>query len=189
MEKSIEIQRIPSSPDPFRRILLEHNRRYPRWQVEDVYKLIHQAAKGSEHAVKNVSAVQKWMEQELATMGEGPEESVTDPIRPDNLILRIHLRPYVAKGGDPQVLVNAFITTANQFVGTRDELERYWASAEQLAMEEKLPVKPEKMNEFFTEARKAGFPAYEHSLIYEDLYRPAYRVIGLELVPGLHLPK
>jgi len=189
MEKPTEISHDPSAPDLFRRILLEHNRKYPRWQAEDVYKLILQAAMGSEHAVKDIAAVQKWMERELATMGDGPEEPLTDPIRPDKRILRIHLRPYVAKGGDPQRLMEAFITTANQFTGIPDDLERYWATARQLAFEGTLQINPEKMEEFFNEARKQGFPAHEHSVIFEDLYRPAYRIVAMELVASLHLPK
>jgi len=188
MEKSIITQKIPSFSDPFRSILLEHNRRYPQWQIEDIYKLIHQAAMGSEHAVRNIPAVQEWMERELAILGEGPEEPLVDPIRPDRCILRIHLRPYVRIDGDPQALVEAFITSANQFKGSTDDLENFWATARLMAVERKLPVKPTEMDDLFDEAKKEGFPAHEHSRIFEELYRPAYRVIAAELVESLDLP-
>jgi len=187
MEKSTVPQNIPFFSDPFRFILLDHNQRYPHWQMEDIYKMIHQAALGSEHAVKNIPAVQNWMERELAIMGEGPEEPLLDPIRPDRSILRIHLRPYVGMHGDPRALVEAFISTANRFKGSIDDLENFWATARQMAVERKLPVKPTEMDSLFDKAKKEGFPAHEHSSIFEKLYRPAYRVVAAEFVASLHL--
>ena len=173
--------------DAFRRILLDHHERYPRWGVEDVYKLIHQAAMGSEHAVKNTLAVHDWMERELATMREGPKEPLMDPIRPDARIVRIHLRPYIARGGSAFALVEAFIATANNFKGSMKDLDSYWASARQMAFEGDLPFDPEKMDKFFAKAHKTNFEAHEHSAVYEKLYRPAYRVIMKDLLPSLRL--
>lgn len=173
--------------EAFRRILLEHHERYPRWGVEDVYKLIHQAAMGSEHAVKNTLAVHDWMERELATMGEGPKEPLMDPICPDGSIVRIHLRPYIARGGSAFALVEAFIATANNFKGSMKDMDIYWASARQMAVDGDLPFDPEKMDKFVSKAHKANFEAHEHSAVYEKLYRPAYRIIWKELLPSLRL--
>jgi hypothetical protein len=173
--------------DAFRRILLDHHERYPRWAVEDVYKLIHQAAMGSEHAVKNTLAVHDWMERELASMGAGPTEPLMDPIRPDGRIVRIHLRPYIARSGSAFALVEAFIATANNFKGSIKDLDFYWATARQMAVDGDLPFDPQKMDKFFAKAHKANSEAHEHSAVYEKLYCPAYRVIWKELLPNLRL--
>ena len=53
-------------------ILLDHQKRYPLWQIKDVYKLLHQAAMGSEHAVQDEDGVRSWMERELKEMEEVP---------------------------------------------------------------------------------------------------------------------
>jgi hypothetical protein len=39
-----------------RDILIEHARRYPCWELDDVYKLIHQGAMGSKHEVASSSS-------------------------------------------------------------------------------------------------------------------------------------
>ena len=76
-----------------RRMLLDHNRRYPHCGVEDLYKLLHQAAMGSEHAAPEESIARSWLEQELSQLGPGPAEPIVDPIRPDGEVVRVHLRP------------------------------------------------------------------------------------------------
>ncbi|HZW04755.1 MAG TPA: hypothetical protein VFF68_12555, partial [Anaerolineaceae bacterium] len=67
----------------FEEILRAHHARYPRMQIQDEYKLIHQAALGSEHAVDSPEMARKWLIQEAAAMGNGPDEPVFDPISDD----------------------------------------------------------------------------------------------------------
>jgi len=86
-------------------------------QIQDVYKLLHQAAMGSEHAVSNPESARGWLIRELAEMGEGVPEPLIDPISPDDEIVRVHMRPYVAAGYDPDLLLDAFIRTANEYRG------------------------------------------------------------------------
>lgn len=45
----------------FRQIVLANLSRYPRMQIADLYKLCHQAALGSEHALKDERAVREWL--------------------------------------------------------------------------------------------------------------------------------
>ena len=51
---------------PFQHIILEHASRYPWWMTSDLYKLIHQAALGSGHAVTNPAEAPARLEQDLA---------------------------------------------------------------------------------------------------------------------------
>jgi hypothetical protein len=122
------------------------------------------------------------MTRELAEMGDGIAEPLIDPISHNGEIVRFHLRPYVAAGHDPMLLLDAFIRTANEHHGNSQFLEQYWQGA--VAMNH-FPVF--EMDEFFQGLKDKGFPAVHHSAEYERLYRPAYRVISLALCPELRL--
>ena len=100
------------------RLLRRHLARYPEMQLPDFYKLVHQASMGSEHAVTDERRARSCLEQELARIGEGPEEPMLDPIRPDGAVLRVHLRPYLASGADPDRLLEAFVRTAGEVAGS-----------------------------------------------------------------------
>jgi hypothetical protein len=153
-------------------VLRAHLVRYPFMQIQDVYKLMHQAALGSEHAISSADGARQWLQRELAEMDSGPEESLIDPISPDGQIVRVHLRPFVAQGGDPEMLLNAFIRTANEFHGSQQVLNEYWNAAVELRH-----FPSSEMNEFIESMRVKKYPAMHHSADYERLYRPAYRVI------------
>jgi hypothetical protein len=60
-------------------ILQDHITRYPRMQIQDLYKLLHQAALGSEHAVLDPESAWLWLARELGKMGDGIMESRSIP--------------------------------------------------------------------------------------------------------------
>jgi hypothetical protein len=161
----------------FRRILADHATRYPALEIQDLYKLVHQAAMGGEHAVGDVAAARRWLERELSSLGDGPAEPVADILSPDGRIARVHLRPYVAAGGDPLALLAAFIRTAHEHKGAQSRLRRYWAWAERMAQAGELPLSESALAHFFARKEREGFPAAHHSAAYAAAYRPAYRVI------------
>jgi hypothetical protein len=164
------------------KVVRDHIARYPALQIQDLYKLLHQAAMGSEHAVSDRGAVERWLTRELAEMGEGIPELLIDPISHDGGIVRIHLRPYVAAGHDPMMLLDAFIRTANEYHGDAHFLEKYWQDAVAMNI---FPIS--ETEEFFRESKDKYFPAVHHSAEYERLYKPAYRVVSLSLCPEMQL--
>ena len=161
----------------FWRILVNQANRYPRLEARDLYKLAHQAALGSEHALTDVAGVRRWLEMELAEMGLGPAEPLLDPISADGGIVRLHLRPFVAEGGDPSALLDAFVRTAQEFHGSVETLRRYLRYAVKIDLGGNLPFTVEAMVHFFAHMETLGFPAAHHSDQYERAYRPAYRVV------------
>jgi hypothetical protein len=168
---------------PIETILLVHLARYPAMQLADMYKLIHQAALGSEHAIRDPESARNWLTRELAGMGDGCRatsrqdipEPLTDPLSDETGIVRIHLRPYIASGSDPDKLLEAFIRTANEFLGSTQTLENYWEVAARLSH---FPAAG--MITFIQSMRTQNYPAVHHSTEYERLYCPAYRVIKKE---------
>ena len=161
----------------FKEILQEHLLRYPAIQIQDVYKLIHQASMGSEHAISGVAGAREWMERELSEMGTGPDEPVVDPISADGQIVRVHLRPYVLQGGDTEALLNAFIRTANEFRGDLQLLDGYWKTAMDMQH-----FSPAQMKSFIESMQTQNYPAVHHSPEFENLYRPAYRVVWRKFI-------
>jgi hypothetical protein len=163
-------------------ILLDHQRRYPLWQIKDVYKLLHQAAMGSEHAVQDESSVNAWMERELKEMKEGPDEPLIDILSPDGAIVRVHLRPYITKGNDPEKLLRAFIQTAREYCSSWSRLAQFLQVAVEMTSMGALHFNQRDMTHFFDTMQYLNYPAQHHSAEYETAYRPAYRVIDRPLL-------
>lgn len=175
----------PANPAiEWERLIRAHLHRYPLMEPADLYKLLHQAALGSEHAVRDTSSARDWMENELVTMGPGPAEPLVDSLRADGSMVRIHLRPFTAAGGDPEALLMAFIGTAAR-PGDSEDLRRAGEVAVQLARARALPWPDSTLTALFAGLAAKGYPAVHHSEVFVEHYRPAYRVVAGELLRGV----
>ena len=166
-----------------RDILMDHARRYPLWELDDVYKLVHQGALGSEHAVSDEVRARAWLVCELAELGPGPDEPLVDPISPNGAIVRVHLRPYVRLGLDPERLLQAFLQTAREFRGSPEEIERQFVEVVHLVREARLAFQERDIFDFLSRTARTGFAAVPHSAAYAAEYRPAYRVVARDALP------
>ena len=166
-----------------RSILIDHARRYPQWKLDDLYKLIHQAAMGSEHSLRDETSARDWLKQELAQLGLGREEPLLDPISPDGRIVRVQLRPFALLQLPQEQLLQAFIHTAREFSPSTERLSEYCALAIQLAQAGMLPFNCGRIANYVARMRTSGFPAVHHSARYQQIYQPAYRVVLLYLLP------
>ena len=166
-----------------KRILLGHVQRYPGLRPQDLYKLLYQAAMGCEHAVQDVAEARTWLEREVRRLHEGPQEPTVDPIAPDGRIVRINVRPYLAKRGDLDRLFAAFIQTAAEFMGSLDVLQRYLSHTEEMEVAGELPFSSNTLKGFFAKREAEGFPAVHHSDAYRRSYRPAYRIVCYDFLP------
>jgi hypothetical protein len=108
-----------------------------------------------------------------------------DHLSPDGKLVRINLRPFLKKGYDPNLLLDAFIRTANNYKGSIKNFKLFWKAAKELAKTKKFTFTAEEMNNFYEEQSKKGFPAIHHSTEYEAEYKPAYRVVDLKYLPFL----
>jgi hypothetical protein len=157
--------------------LRDHLRRYPALQIPDLYKLIHQASFGSEHALANPERARAWLAQEAAEMGPGPDEPLLDPLSDE--IVRVHLRPYQAAGGAWEPLFAAFARTANEYRGSAQVFEQSWQAVGRLS-----PFTAADLDAYARVRAGQGYPAVHHSDAYVELYRPAYRVVWNQLLPA-----
>ena len=172
--------------EAWQRILLEQAAQRPQWQLQDLYKLAFQAALGSEHAAPGEAAARRWLEDEIAMLGAGPEDLPIEGISPDGRLVRVNLWPYFAVGGDMEGVLQAFLRTAAAWRGTRQVLQQYTAWAVELAAGGGLAFSAEEMHSFFDKLAEAGYPAAHHSAIYREEYQPAYRVVMRSYLPPIH---
>jgi hypothetical protein len=112
---------------------------------------------------------------------------VVDPISPDGRIVRVHLRPYLAAGGDTDGLLAAFVRTAQEYHGTLEQLQRFWNYAVALAAAGQFPLSADPLTTFWEQMGAQGYAAVHHSAGYGRTYHPAYRVVLRELLPGFHV--
>jgi hypothetical protein len=176
----------PARDDPFRRIVLDHARRYPLWDVDDAYKLVHQAAMGPGHAVPDVDAARDHLEHEVAGLGAVPGHPV-DPlvevIGVDADLVRVHLRPYRDAGRPWEVLLQAFVRTARDHRPSIPQMERAWLAVAALTRAGDLPFTAAQVDRFGRQVAERGYPPVHHSPGYREAYRPTYRVVALAHLP------
>lgn len=150
---------------------------YPQMKVQDLYKLLYQAAMGPGHAVKNEGIVTKWLDDEITFMEHYEDKDIIEVLNGASGLVKVNLRPYLSKGGSKDKLLEAFIRTANDFVPDKEKLHDYLRVAELLAENGMIGFDFKELKEFFFNAEKDGYPAIHHSEIYRSEYKPAYRVL------------
>jgi hypothetical protein len=164
-----------------------------RWQAEgaiaiaDVYKWLFQATQGSEHVVNDPAAVRAWLEQEWASLTPpAVGEPLLVPLRPDGLVVRLHLRPFCAADGDQERLPDAFLASAALIRPNRAAFATAWhALGTQLRSRTVGPLTSDTWAELERVTAPQGYPAVRHSAGYRAAHHPAYRVLAAEEVEGL----
>lgn len=158
----------------------------PAMRIEDAYKWLFHATLGGEHAVSDDEGPRQWLDREWKTLAAPmPHEPEVVPLGPDGKLIRVNLRPYRQRHGDPEMLLAVFVSSARSFHADRSEFVRAWRS-----LGEKLSANPigyltfPEWSRLEREAKAASYPAIEHSRAYEERYRPAYRVV----LRSLYLP-
>ena len=163
-------------------LLSAHLARYPAMQLDDIYKLLHQAALGPGHAVDNPAAARKRLDQELAALSEAPTEPLQDIISPDGRLGRVHLRSYLEAGGSPDALHDAFVETAKSYPASPDKLAKFCGCLGDLAAADGIPFARDDVLAYFDKISRDGYPAIHHSEAFRIAYRPAYRVVAVDLL-------
>jgi hypothetical protein len=159
----------------------------PKWKaaknvrIEDAYKWTYQATRGGEHAVPDTQSARKWLENEWASLStEKSNEPVWEPLCPGGEIGRLNLRPFRAKGGNPDDLLQAFLTSSRDY---RSDGANFLAAWNELGR--RLKTKPagrlDKRSWIDLDAamKAKSYPAIHHSKTYEKSNDPAYRILTL----------
>jgi len=162
-------------------LLRAHLARYPAMQPADAYKLLHQATLGSEHAMPSRAMAEDWLTRELSTLPAGPAEPLVDTLGAGGFA-RIHLRPFLAAGGVPDSLLNAFVRTAQEARRDTTQLACALLAVSEMTGSGETGWSRDDVDRLLGEAQAAGYPAMHHSDAFEAAYHPAYRVVSVTLV-------
>lgn len=158
-------------------LLADQHARRPLLEVQDLYKLLFQAAMGCEHAAPDPEFARAGLERELAGVGAGPDDPLFETLPPDGRMVRVNLRPYLAAGGARDDLLAAFLRTAREAPASTQALRAVLGETLSLAEQGWIPFPPDALASFFHGMESQGFPAVHHSPAYRRLYRPSYRVV------------
>jgi len=157
--------------------LQEQLRLRPAMQVEDVYKLAHQAAFGNEHLITDAGMARQYLLSELNAVNADDTEPLVERLNGSGTLVRVNLRPFKARGFDPQRLVDAMLASAKAFHPNPEEFERSWQDIVQAAESGSVPWSADALRTFAAARRAEGYPAVHHSDVYNRRYQPAYRVL------------
>jgi hypothetical protein len=169
----------------------------------DLYKLLHQGVMGPAHAAPSASAALTWLDEEwrvMAATADPPAAAwpLLEPIRPDSLLVRVHLRPLAVRAaarpdGDEarraawSALAEAFVRTAAVWHGDAGRLRDLWARA--LADPALWPARADSSRRaaFTAEVAAAGWPAVHHGAAFARTWAPHYRVVARAELPAAWL--
>jgi hypothetical protein len=169
-------------------IILQHLQWYPLMGPRDIYKLIYQGMMGSEHLISSVEGFSNYLAEEFAPLLPDPDERLLEPLRPDQTIMRINLRPYKALQKPVEKLIPALLETARSFKGDAIELQATWEDFILACDLGKVTgFEPGELHQFTTWLEGLDFPAVHHSEAYTREYQPAYRLISAQLAAQLGL--
>ena len=157
--------------------------RHPQSAAEDVYKFVHQSVYGPGHFIADRAAAARYLEEEMNALGQGePGEPLTEALSDDPPLVRVNLRPFRARGGDPKALLDALVASASAVKGDARLMgERLEVAQGVLRRRGWLGVAAD-LSRLTAELAGRGYPAVHHSEAYLGAYRPAYRVVLLPLV-------
>ena len=170
------------------KILVEHNRRYPCMQIQDMVKLIYQNEFAGGHLVSDGGMSLARLRDEYVSIsglksgpdaygnvGDGDTGLVFEDI--GNGLCRIHLQKLGRYPVSLETVNGFFVYTANAHKGDADSFENKLEMLKDCCERGKLPFSRGELDEYICEYRAQGYPPVSHSEIYRETYHPAYRVV------------
>ncbi|MGV8038795.1 MAG: hypothetical protein AB2L07_01475 [Thermoanaerobaculaceae bacterium] len=173
---------VSQALDGWREVLEEQLARYPAMRADDLYKLAHQATFGPAHLITDEAAARSYLLTELAGVSADDSEPLVETLATDPPLVRVNLRPFKARGGDPARLLEALVTTANGVRGDPAVMRARLGLAAELLAARARTAEAERLLAMAAELEGRGFPAAHHSQAYAEAYRPAYRVVRRDLI-------
>ena len=167
-----------------RRIILDHIARYPKMQIEDMFKLLFHSSFGCEHAVSSLERVRGYMLSEIERADMDSDVLVEEL---DSDYSRVHLA-CIGCGLSPDTLAVMFYLSARPVEDGIDRLTFKLSVLREMAREGCFAFSSESLEAAILEWESLGYPAIHHSATFRECYNPAYRVVlsrYAELVPTL----
>lgn len=148
------------------------------FEVEDLYKYLHQAYMGPGHAIASKQEAEAYLREEWSSLGAAqPGEQLLEVIAQRGPFVRVHLRPYRDSGGSLDSLFEAFLQSAETQVDSAGFIEA-WTRSGAMIRAGQLPFQPSAFEKLESVVKQQGYPAIHHSEGYLKRRNPAYRVLS-----------
>lgn len=172
------------------RLIATHLERYPRMELLDVYKLLHQAVFGPGQIIKNQKAAREWLERESELLKPSPEQtpqSLLESVHPEGKIVRLHLRPYLAEQGSLTQLLVAYAESSRAVQGSSNAMQDYWLSFETMVKSNQFGghFDPRMAALIGKVSADANWSNNHHSPTFIHYCKPVYRVLLYEQAEAL----
>jgi hypothetical protein len=162
--------------------LAQELRLHPDATADDAYKFLHQGVFGPGHAIDNRQSAARALEEEVAGLAPtSVADPLCQPLGGPTPMARIHLRPFLAAGGDISVLLDVFVASAAVAAGTAADMDAALAAAVAVLVKDGHWGLAGELEGMAKGLAAGSYPAVSHSERYRNLYKPAYRVVAIEL--------
>jgi hypothetical protein len=169
-------------------LIRQHLSWYPLMELRDIYKLLFQAVMGSGHLITSPEQFTLHLHSEFVRLVSVSIEPLFVPVRPDQTLMRLNLRPYKSRHLGINQLILPLLETAQQATGGMTELKSAWMEFLQLCEQGRVDkFSIDEIHHFSHWLDKMEFPLVHHSEIYRREYQPVYRLISAKFIPKLGL--
>ncbi len=162
-----------------REVLLSHQQRYPRLQIQDLVKLVFQNEFAGGHMIADPQSSLERLREECRALADnqGDEEPSDVFVNIGNGLCRLQLAAIGGTGIHLTTVNQFFVNTARSRRGDLASLEQKLEVLRACCQAGSLPHSPDDLDDFLLTYRAQGYPAISHSAGYRDHYKPAYRVV------------
>lgn len=162
-----------------RLMLLEHYHKYPKLQIQDLFKFIYQSSFGCEHLVTDLVGATEYIKKEYELIDKD-EEPYIDPLDGDYSRVSIS---YLNKELSLETFAKIFVASSKKEINGLSNLLKKIKVIKELVDKGLLPFDKDEFEKCLLEWKEKGYPAIHHSNIFRENYKPSYRVISNEFIP------
>lgn len=168
-------------------ILTQHALKYPLMEPADAVKLIYQNEFGGGHLISDKEACLNRLKNEYQNVIQKTDIPLLEDI--GNGMARVNLAALDANGLTVEMLNDIFVASSEIVPGTKKSFIVKLDFLEKLTREGIFKFDNYSLKAYLKEYISLGCPPVSHSRIYRDAYKPAYRVICKNMLPGKYSPK
>ena len=162
-------------------ILRNHARKYPLMEPQDAVKLIYQNVFGGGHLIRDPAACRCALRHEYEDTPQDCDAPLLEYI--GNGMVRVMLNALDASGYDPEQLGYDFVRSSCEHRGTLQGFLLKLDILRKVTVTGAFGFSSEELERYLYVYRQVGYPMVSHSERYRQAYKPAYRIVQLQILP------
>lgn len=159
-----------------KKILLDHNQRYPEMQIQDMIKLLYQAEFGPAHMFVEEHKSLKSIKDEVSNLkGYYAKSKLFENI--SDSFSRLDLYKAKQAGLLYETINKLFVQTVKHKIGTLKGFEQSVLVFIEMCRKGMLPFSAAEVERYIEQYKQGGCGPVSHSEKYKELYKPCYRLV------------